>query len=148
MQGFILNTGAKLEVTESSFADAYALEKALLSAIKDTNLAGMQFNKSIFDMDVDVLLKAVLTMATSDHVERCLFKCFERATYDKVRITPELFDDPKIGSQIREDFYEIALKVAEVNCRPFFKKLPSTLKVFLSTLSGSLGSKQESSSTS
>lgn len=145
MQGFTLNSGAKLEVTESSFSDAYALEKSLISSVKETNLSGLQVKKDIFDMDIDVLLKSVLMMATSPQVEQCLFKCFERATYNNLRINRGLFDDPKIGLQIREDFYEICLKVAEVNCRPFLKRIFSVLKAFLQTLNGILKPESESS---
>ncbi len=148
MQGFTLSTGAKLEVTESSFAEAYALEKALISSVKETNLSGLQVKKDVFDMDVDVLLKSVLVMATSPEVERCLFKCFERATYDGVKISRGLFDDPKIGLQIREDFHEICLKVAEVNCLPFLKRIFSVLKTFLQTLNATLKPKSESDSPS
>ncbi len=146
MQGFTLDSGAKLEVTESAFNDAYALEKALISAVKETNMTGLQFKKDIFDMDIDVLLKSVLMMAISPQVEQCLFKCFERATYNGLRISRGLFDDPKIGSQLREDFHEICLKVAEVNCRPFLKRIFSVLKTFLQTLNGTLQQKSESNS--
>ena len=148
MQGFTLVSGAKLEETESSFNDAYALEKSLISAIKETNLSGFQVKKDIFDMDIDVLLKAILVMATSPQVEQCLFKCFERATYNGLRINRGLFDDPKIGLQIREDFHEICLKVAEVNCRPFLQRIFSVLKVFLQTLNGILKPELKASSPS
>jgi hypothetical protein len=146
MQGFTLDSGAKLEVTESSFAEAYALEKALISAVKETNLTGLKITKDIFDMDIDVMARSVLVMATSTEVEQCMFKCFERATYDGLRITRGLFDDPKIGPKIREDFYEICLKVAEVNCRPFLKRVFSVLKGFLQTLNGAPKQKSESNS--
>lgn len=145
MQGFTLDSGAKLEVTESSFNDAYSLEKALISSVKETNLSGLQIKKDIFDMDIDVLLKSILVMATSSHVEQCLFKCFERATYNGLRINRGLFDDPKIGLLIREDFHEICLKVAEVNCRPFLKRIFSVLKVFLQTLNGILKPESDAS---
>lgn len=148
MQGFTLDSGAKLEVTESPFVDAFALEKALITCVKETNLTGLEIKKDIFDMDVDILFKSILMIAISPEVEQCLFKCLERATYNNVRVNHALFDDPKIGLQTREDFHEICLKVAEVNCRPFLKRIFSVLRTFLRTLNGTPEPKSKSSNPS
>jgi hypothetical protein len=118
-----LGSGAKLKVTQASFVDSMALHKALLASVK-----GLQVSADILKMDVSALKDAVISAATSPEVEKALFRCGEKATYENVRVTPSLFDDVQIGTQAREDFYEIAWKIVEVNCGPFFKRTFSRLK--------------------
>jgi len=116
-------SGAKLSVTQASFVDSMALHKALLASVK-----GLPLAQDITKMDLTVLKDMVVAAATSPEVEKALFRCAERATYESVRVNEELFDDQKIGNRAREDFYEIAWKVVEVNCGPFFKRTFSRLK--------------------
>jgi hypothetical protein len=122
---FTLGSGAKLTVSQAPFVDAMALHKALLSSVK-----GVKLSEDIFKMDVSVLKDVVVEAATSPAVEQAVFKCGARALYgpDMLSVSPALFDDPKIGTQAREDFYEIAWKIVEVNCSPFFKNAFSRLK--------------------
>jgi hypothetical protein len=120
---FTLASGAKLSVTEAPYRDTMSLQRSLLSAVK-----GFPIGDDIMNMDLSVLKDAILSVATSNDVEVALFRCGARATYDDVKVTESLFDDPKMGLRAREDFYEIAWKIIEVNCGPFFKQPFSRLK--------------------
>jgi hypothetical protein len=130
---FTLGSGATLKVTIAPFKDANNLKNALLSAAKgmtglDESIIGAAGLK---EMDLGPILNAILNAATSTTVEQAMFDCAIRATYNDVRVNRELFDDQKIGQQAREDYYEIALKIIEVNCTPFFKRVASLYSGFL-----------------
>lgn len=131
-QEFKLESGATLEVTMGSFQEANALKNALLTAVKGTkgldDAVVQAASGGIQNADVGPILDAILGTATSETVERCLFKCFERCLYDKVKITPDLFDDPKMGLSLRQDYYSIAIKVIQVNCSPFLQGALSLYK--------------------
>ncbi len=120
---FILGSGAKLHVTVSSFEDANALRKALLRTAK-----GVPLGADPMQMDLSVLKDVFIEAASSDEVERCLFKCMDRVSYQDVKVSRSLFDDPKLGEMARADLFEIYWKVIEVNCAPFFVKAFSAFK--------------------
>lgn len=140
----ILPSGAQLNITVAPFADAHALLKAILRSVKgmslpqnisevDMSMAGIAGNPQLFGTVVD----KILSVAVSDDVEKALFKCLERTTYDGVKIHPVIFDDPKYTDRIREDYYSICLKVIEANCKPFFKTAFSELLASTQTLTES-----------
>lgn len=129
-----LTSGSKLNITVAPFAQAHALLKAILKAVKgmsvsndvlgaDMSLEGIRNSPALFTQ----IVEKVLAIAVSPEVEDRLFECFARATWNGERITRELFDDPKLGDQAREDYYTICLKVIEANCKPFFKQTFSGL---------------------
>ena len=133
---YVLDSGAKLSVTQAPFINAMALYKALLASVK-----GLQLAEDVMNMDVTVLKDAAISAATSPEVEQALYKCARRATYNTFPVDPSLFDDPRIGTQAREDFYEIAWRVVEVNCGPFFKRTFLRLKGALAGITSSPESK-------
>ncbi len=122
-QDFVTASGARLHVSSATFVDANALRKALLRTAK-----GIPMSADPMAMDLSILKDVFIEAASSDEVERCLFKCMERASYQDVKILPNLFDDPTLGEQARGDLIEIYWKVIEVNCGPFFVKAFSVLK--------------------
>ena len=128
---FMLSSGVELKVSSAAFVDANRLKNALLSAARgmkgldDSLVGGLG---GIANMDLGPVLDAILGAATSPEVEQALFKCAERALYDNIRVNVALFDDPQIGEKARGDYYEIALKIIEVNCRPFFSGALSRFK--------------------
>jgi hypothetical protein len=131
---FTLTSGAKLVVTIAPFQDANNLKNSLLRAVKgmrglDETIVGAA--QGIKDVDLGSILDVVLNAATSPEVENAIFKCAERVTWNAIKVTPELFDDIKYGEQAREDYYEICLKISEVNCRPFLKGVGSLFKGYL-----------------
>jgi len=127
-QEFTLPSGAKFHVSVVPFQDAKALTKALMKSA-----AGIPLAQNPLEMDVGVLKDALISAATSDEVETAIFRCLERCTYESVRVTTDLFDDPKLGDQARKDYFTMCAKVVEVNCSPFFDQTLSTLKTYLVT---------------
>lgn len=147
---FTLGSGAKLTVSIAPFQDSLDLNKAILESIKGLNLSGeflksnlKSFNLSEIDLSdfkdlINELINKILSISTSEKVEKCIFKCAERATYENVRVTKDLFDDVKLGQKARADYYEICLKIIEVNCSPFFAKTFSGLKQRFTTITENL----------
>ena len=130
---FVLDSGAKISITVSSFEDALNLTKSIERAIKGLKLPvsalGIEIDtknpSSMFMQNNDLMgevIDKIISVATSEEVELCLFKCFARATYEGVKITKDLFDDISLGDKAREDYYPMCVKVIEVNCSPFFKR--------------------------
>lgn len=137
---FILESGAKLTVTESAFEDAIDLNDALIQSLGDIKLTDDMLNVEIDPANplgsftgasnlFSLLANKIKAVAASPVVRRCIFKCGERAAYENVRVNKDLFDDPKIGTQARKDFYAICMRIVEVNCRPFLENLLSLLKI-------------------
>lgn len=125
-QDFDLPSGAKLHVSVSPFQDAKALTKALMKSV-----GGIQLAANPLDMDVSVIKDMLVSAGTSEEVEAALWKCMARATYNNVKVTPDLFDAVDLGDSARKDYFTICAKVIEVNCLPFFDQTLSTLKTFL-----------------
>lgn len=130
---FTLESGAVLDVTMADFVDSNSLRKAIMRASKDFEIG--KDVKSIKDIDFSGLIKNLIEVATDDIVEATLFKCFKRVTYNKIKVTPSLFDDPENGLKAREDYHTICLKVIEVNCGPFFAQTLSVLKNLIESMS-------------
>ena len=54
-------------------------------------------------------------------------KIMPRCTYEDMRLTPDLFDDPKHTDRLRNDYLEICAKIVEVTCGPFLELTSSAL---------------------
>ena len=133
---FVLPSGAKLTVSESSYADATALLKALTRCAK-----GIPLPKDLLDADVTVLKDMLVEATVSDEVDAALFKCAQRAVYEGVRVEKGIFDDPKMLEKgVRGDYFLILWHIVEVNCGPFFGKAFSILKERLRTRPDTLNS--------
>jgi len=148
-QEFDLPSGAKLHVSPSSFAQAKALQDALLAELRGKGLgaldvaaiqkaigvgvakrAGDEAPDGVEDAGLNMLVDRFLAVASSREVEAALFACAEKAVYKPggsldgaVQVTQRLFDDPKLRDAARRDFYAICHRVAEVNIRPFVEAL-------------------------
>lgn len=122
-QDFDLPSGAKHHVTIATFQDANALTKALLKSG-----IGIKLADNPMDMDVGILKDVVVSALTSEEVEKALFKCLERSTWNSAKVVPILFDDEP---EARKDYYAMAVNVVKVNCLPFFEQALSALKTRL-----------------
>ena len=120
----------KLKVTPSSFLTAKRLEKALLNAIKGSDLQiggvfdeGNILNSEISENTVGSIIKACLASITSSEVDEALFKCCERAVYgDEAnlrKVNYDFFEDVCN----RELYYSIMVEVAKTNISPFIAGL-------------------------
>lgn len=124
----MLESGARLVVSDARFQDADALFKALAK-----NVRHMTLTPDLLKMDVAVLQGPIIDAATSDEVSDKLFKCLALCTYEGQRVSRELFDDPKLGRQARADYFQIAWEVIRFNCGPFLERIPMWLKALRPT---------------
>lgn len=105
---FVLPSGSKLYISMPSFKEASALFRAIMRSQKGGSLSKEQ-------MATDL----ALSVWSSDEVEDKLFDCLSRATYNGIKITKALFDDPNNGEKVREDYFPICSKAIEFILRPF-----------------------------
>ncbi len=129
---YTLTSGAVLHVTTAPFGEAKALMKALAKCAK-----GLPLKDDILKSDISALKDYVVEAIASDEVESALFACARRATYQNVKVTPELFDDAALGDKAREDYFEICAKIIEANGGPFFVKAFSMLKARMGAVASS-----------
>jgi len=125
---FKLDSGAVLLVTMAPFEDSKDLHDAVLKSFLQAGLKEPTLN----EMD---MAPFILTAGSSKEVERCLFKCGERAVYrhdgteaSSIGVSKALFDTPVIGEKARKDYYPLFFKVAQVNLQPFMQALFSVLQ--------------------
>ncbi len=113
-----LDSSAELEVTLSSFAEGHRLFKVVTK-----ELEGVDFQE-------DTVQKLAFRLISSEEVEKALWPCMGRATYNKLKVNPDLFEDPSV----REDFLIVAKEVLVFNLLPFSKGLG--LDALLKVLAG------------
>lgn len=106
----ILPSGSKLVITVAPFIDSKALFDAVIKAFRSTNQGNLDPNKD---------LMSVLEVVTSDEVGVALQKCFQRVTYEGLKFTPQLLDDPNLTEKIRNDYMTICSLVVDANVKPF-----------------------------
>jgi len=124
--------GKKLEITLSSFKEVMQLKKAVEKAIQRQGLVididGVDMenimNSKVSEGSVSSIISSILAVDTSEDVERLLFVCAERATYDNHKINAEFFEHPD-NTGNWELYYPIMFEVLKVNLSPFFKGLLS-----------------------
>lgn len=131
------SSGAEIKINPAPFADAMALKNAILKSVSKSgiNLDRLDVNKIDMNMEIssDVLnslISAVLNVDSSDEVNRCVFKCLERCSYNSEKITLETFED----ESARGDYYQIVFEVIRENINPFFKGAVSMLKQKFQTI--------------
>lgn len=130
---FITQNGQKeVKITPASFAAASNLKKAAMQAIDTKNIKIDNLDEIKLSKFLDLIINSIINLDTSDFFEKAIFECLSVCIYDGFyKITPQLFDDKP---EIREDYYEIVTRCAEVNLRPFFKSLVSEFKTRLQTI--------------
>lgn len=108
-----------LRITPASFADAMTLQKAMMKAIKGSNVELPGSTKD--DISLSGFIDALASTISSDEVESALFKCAEKAIYNDQKITRDFFEPV----ENRELYYPIMLEVVKENIGPFTKKIVS-----------------------
>ena len=106
---FTLKSGEKLHISTPAFEDSVALIEAVK---KVTN--GMDPTLSVDD--------AILA---NSEVRKAMYPCFPYAMYGIYKLTVGIFDDPKIGTKARGDYFEICSRIIEVVSKDFFLNLSS-----------------------
>lgn len=103
---FTLKSGTKLSVTQAGFEASVALVETI--------------KRVSFGYDPAVSIDDIVL--ANPEVRKALYPCFDTVMYGPLRVTPALFDDPKVGVQARGDYFEICSRVIEVNTKDFFLK--------------------------
>ena len=116
----MLKSGAVAELSMASFAVSARLFKAMANELKlvDVDIEGVDLSK-VQDMDLNAIKNAILQLLGSDQIEKYLFDCMARCTYQGQKITTATFDT----EEARGDYLPIALEVIKLNVLPFFKNL-------------------------
>lgn len=140
---FSLSSGAVLLVSMAPFQDAKRLHNEVLRALRGTGAGELDLTalKDAFSGGkfkdggdaVNMVVDRVMTLAASEEVQAAVFKCAERAVYkadgtdqSSLKVTPALFDHGQFGERARGDFYQISMKVLEVNLGPFLAAIFSS----------------------
>lgn len=123
---YTLESGAVVKVTVSEYEDAKALYDCFVMAF-------MAANGIDADMGSMNLIRVLIAASASKDMERALFKCAERAVYNRDgvdwKVGKTLFDTPGIGLKARGDYHVLMAKIAEANIAPFIQALFSLLKM-------------------
>lgn len=117
--------GKELVVTPAPFAIVMDLEEAISGALKrdgikiDLSSVNIDFdNLEKMDAgDVGWIMEPILTLTTDSTIRGHLFKCAERALFDKNKVDTDLFE--KVEN--RKYYYPIMMEVLKVNISPFFE---------------------------
>lgn len=108
-----LPSGRELRITMSPFAVGRDLYQAALEEIKGVTL----------DMDAEIdgnFFKDLFCVgASSKKIEKCLWKCLEKAVIDGEKITEDSFE----SEEHRGDYFDVMYEVGRVNIFPFTKSL-------------------------
>ena len=104
-----LSSGSLLVVTPAGFKEAHDLFKVVAKEV------------SLIDFENDTVGKLDLCLTSSEAVGAALWPCMNRATYNGLRISPELFEN----DEARSDFLIVAKEVLVFNLTPFLKGLGS-----------------------
>jgi hypothetical protein len=112
-----LPSGAVLGIQMAPFATGMNLFKTVCRELK---AAGVELDlTALGEKDMSALLTPVLQIAGSDAVERCIWDCLKRCTYNNRRITPETFET----MPARGDWLKVAWEALRANLAPFFASL-------------------------
>lgn len=117
--------GTELRITPASFQEAMALQKAIGRALKGTELdlpesMTAEIKAEMFSGIID----AVLGVATSDDVEKCLFECAARCLLGTEKIDRDFFEK----AENRQYYFPIMVEIIKANVGPFFKGLDTQLR--------------------
>ncbi len=138
---FKLPSGASLVINVAPFVDAKRLHNEIIRALRGGGIGDLDMFKlkdafaagKLKESSVgSVLVDRIMSLAASDELEAAIFKCAECSVYrtedGDVRVTRKLFDDGKLGTQARGDYYAICIKIVEVNFGPFLKAIFSAFE--------------------
>jgi len=116
--------GKELIISPASFEDAMELKEIIAVALKEN---GIKIDLSSIDIkseniddieagDIGWILEPILTLTTDSTIRKHLFKCAERAMFDKNKVNADLFEP----AENRKYYYPIMMEVLKINIFPFF----------------------------
>lgn len=119
------DSGAEIVINVAPFDDAMQLKAAIGKQLSGhdidlSKLTGQSDVKDVFPL----VIKAVLSLDSSEDVQEAIFKCLLRCKYNGEKITKHTFEN----EDARADYYTIVVECLKVNLRPFFKSHLSKLE--------------------
>lgn len=108
-----LPSGAILQITLSSFPVSKELYQTILEEFKHLNLDGEK------EIDPNLFKDIFCTGFSSKKIEKCVWKCMEKAVYNKLKIDENTFEP----EEARQDYTTVLMEVAKANVNPFLKSL-------------------------
>ena len=116
--------GKELEITPAGFFEVMALKGVIIKALVEN---GIKIDLSSIDISSDKLedmeagdigwvFEPILTLMTDGAIRDRLFKCAERAMFNKEKVDADFFEKP----ENRKYYYPIMMEVLKVNISPFF----------------------------
>jgi len=109
LKTFLLGSGATLEVGPANFEEGVALMEAV--------------GKAVLGQDQELPLAQVVLF--NPEVRKAIYNVFPWVIYNKIKVTPALFNDPSLGERACSDWFEMASKIVEVNQEHFFPRTSS-----------------------
>jgi len=133
MQDITLKSGNVLKFSVASFIDSIRLTNIIAKAFSQRGLnikldrdTELSF-QGLFEKNPDAFIKGLMDVIFEEFVMDVVFKCAEKCIYVKkgvsMKVTAETFED----EEARKDFYEVMLKIAQENIKPFFGNLLTVL---------------------
>lgn len=127
-----LDSGSVLEVTMSPFIVGNRLFKAIAKEIQSVDISiGAKgstvqdiFQLEVSDQAINTVKNIISRLLSSDSVEEVLWQCMERATYNGVKISADVFESEKA----RGDYFIVAKEVLWFNLSPFVRNLGSLFR--------------------
>lgn len=115
-----LPSGATLKVAPSPFSVSKALYQAMLREMRTVFFPSSD--------DVREAFKEFFCIGfASVEIEKCLWKCFERCTYNSGSGDLKITEDSFEPVSCRDDYIKVCLEVAQDNVAPFIKSLYAEL---------------------
>ncbi len=116
MREFKCHSGAILKINAAPFKDARALYKAVLKEAKGVDVSSKT--------EIPSLYKELFCVAfSSDEVEKALWACLNRCTYDNGNGDLKIDDSTFEPVAARDDYLQVCMEVAKENVLPFGKSL-------------------------
>jgi hypothetical protein len=125
-----LPSGAILKISKIPFADAMAVNEAVIEELKSVSIKS--------DRERGELYKDLFCVGfSSQRIKSCLWKCFSRCTYNsgkgELRIDKDTFEP----EDARQDYAEVCMEVAKAAVLPFVKAHSAKFFLILEMLNNS-----------
>ena len=119
-----LPSGAELVIQLAPFTDSRELYQAMMEEAKGLKIEGKT------DLDYNFFKDIFCTALSSKKIEKAVWKCAAKATYNSLRVTEETFEP----AEARQDYLPFLFEVAQVNVEPFMKDLYAKYGHILGTI--------------
>ena len=138
---YTTEAGKQVVINYAGFKDACELKRYIgLELLKVNVDISDLLNKELDSQSINTLKNLLLTIDSSEEIEKCIFKCLSKSLYDNSRITRELFE---LDKEAVGEYYNILIACVKENLSPFFEKQFVAAKELLQTAKNILKSLPE-----